>query len=151
MAPSRSAGRCARGGSSIPKGRGIGRDSSSLGDPQGRRPVRRPGWLGTEACGSRVGECRWGDESLLTSECLWASDGRLPASLLGDHGRLGDTAFKLRAEPVFFSMGSEGAGPSGGRHRVLWLDMERLPAAKCSASETKLPRVAWLPEVASGG
>lgn len=125
-------------------------DSSSLGDPQGRGPIWGPGGLEAEACGSRAGECRWGDESLLVSEYLWASSGRLPASLLGDHGLLGDMALELRAEPVSFSMGPEGAGPSRGRHRMLWLDVEQLLAAKGSASETELPRGAWLPNVASG-
>lgn len=126
-------------------------DSLSLADPQGRGPVWVPGGLGAEACGSWAGECRWGDESLLVSGCLWASGGRLPASLLGDHGLLGDKALELRAELVSFSTGPGGACPSWGRHRMLWLDVEQPPAAKCSASETKLPRVAWLPEVASGG
>lgn len=56
---------------------------------------------------------------------------------------------ELRAEPVSFSTGPEGAGPSRGRHRALWLDVEQMPAAKRSAFE--LPRVAWLPEEASGG
>lgn len=126
-------------------------DSSSLGDPRGRGPVWGPGGLGAEASGSRAGECRRGDESLLVSECFGASGGRLPASLLGDHGLLGDTALELRAEPVSFSVGPGGAGPSWGRHRMLWLDMKQLPAAKRSASETELLLVAWLPEVASGG
>lgn len=126
-------------------------DSSSLGDPQGRGPVWRPGGLEAEACGSPAGECRWGDESLLISECLWVSAGRLPASLLGDHGLLGDTALELRAEAVSFSRGPEGAGPSRGRHRTLWLDAGQLLAAQPSASKPELPRVAWLPEVASGG
>lgn len=58
---------------------------------------------------------------------------------------------ELRAEPVSFSVGPGGAGPSWGRHRMLWLDMKQLPAAKRSASETELLLVAWLPEVASGG
>lgn len=150
MACSGSGSRCARGGSSLPRGREVGGDSSSLGDPQGRGPVWEPAGLGAEACGSRAGECRWGDDSLLVSECLWASGGRLPASLPGDHGLLGDKALALMAELVSFSMGLEGARPRWGRHRMLWLDLEQPPAAKCSASETELPCVAWLPEVASG-
>lgn len=58
---------------------------------------------------------------------------------------------ELRAEPVSFSTGPKGAGPSRGRHRALWLDTEQLPAAKRSASNPELPRVAWPPGVASGG
>lgn len=120
-------------------------DSSSLGDPQGRGPVWEPGGLWAEACSSRAGDCRWA-ESLLVSGCLWASGERLPASLLGDHGLLGDKALEPRAELVSFSTGPEGAGPSPGRHGVLWLHVEQLPA-----SEAEPPRGACLPEVASGG
>lgn len=120
-------------------------NSSSLGDPQGRGPIWEPGRRRAEACGSRAGECRWG-ESLLVSGCLWASGERLPASLLGDHGLLGDKALELRVELVSFSTGPGRAGPSRGRHRMLWLDLEQLPA-----SETELPHMVWLPEVASGG
>lgn len=57
---------------------------------------------------------------------------------------------ELRAEPVSFSTGPGGAGPSRGRHGVLRQDAEPLPAAKSSTSDPELPRVAWLPEVASG-
>lgn len=112
----------------------------------------RPGGLGAEACGSRAGEHRWGDESFLVSECLRAIGGRLPASLLGDHGLLGDTGLELKAEAVSFSTEPRGAGPSWGRPGVLWLDMEQLLAVRCSASEIELPPVAWVPEAgASGG
>lgn len=114
-------------------------------------PIWGPGTLATEACGSRAGEHCWGDESFLVSECLRASDGRLPASLLGDHGLLGDMALELRAELVSFSTGPKGASPSWGRPRMLWLDVEQLLAVKGSASETEPPRVASLSEVASGG
>lgn len=126
-------------------------DSWSLGDPQWGGLLWGPGGLGTETCGSRAGECRWGDESLWVSECLGASGGQPPASLLGDHGLRGDTAWELRAEPVSFSMGPDGVGRSWRRHRARWLDVEQLPPAKRSASETELPRVAWLPEVTSAG
>lgn len=114
-------------------------------------PVWGPSRLATEACGSGAGEHCWGEESFLVSECLRASGGRLPASLLGDHGLLGDMALELRAELVSFSTGPDRAGPSWGRPRMLWLDVEQRLAVKCSASETEPPPVASLSEVASGG
>jgi hypothetical protein len=101
-----------------------------------------------EACGSWAGEHRWGDESVLVSECLRVNGVWLPASLLGDHDLLGDIALELRAELVSFSTRPNGASPSQGRHGMLWLDVEQLLAVKYSASETELPRVASLSEVA---
>lgn len=78
----------------------------------------------------------------MVSECFGVSGRWLPASLLGDHGLLGDRAWELRAETVSFSTGPRGAGASRGRHRMLWLDVEQLLGAERSASETELPRVA---------
>lgn len=114
-------------------------------------PIWGPGVLATEACGSLAGEHCWGDESFLVSECLRVSGGQLPASLLGDHGLLGHMALELRAETVSFSTGPNRASSSWGRPGMLWLDAEQLPAVECTASETELPLVASLSEVASGG
>lgn len=75
------------------------------------------------------------------------SEGRLPASLLGDHGLLGDVALALRAELVPFSTG---ASPSRGRPWVPWLGVEQLLAVRLVASEVELPCGA-ASEVASGG
>lgn len=110
-----------------------------------------PGVLVTEACGSWAGEHCWGDESFLVIEYLWVSGAQLPASLLGDHDLLGDTALELRAETVSSSTGPDGASPSWGQPRMLRLDVEQLPAVKGSASENELLLVASLSEVASGG
>lgn len=114
-------------------------------------PIWGPGELGAEAWGSLAGEHRWGDASLLVSECLRARGGRLPASLLGDHGLRGDVTLQLRAEPESFSVGPVGADPSWRRHGVLWLGAGRLLAAGCSASEMALPGAASRPEVAPAG
>lgn len=70
------------------------------------------------------------------SECLRVSEGRLPASLLGDHGLLGDVALGLGAELMSFS---SGASPSLGRPWVPRLGVEQLLAVKCVASEMELP------------
>lgn len=126
-------------------------DSSSLGDPQEGGPIWGSGVLATEARDSRAGEHRWRDESFLVIECLRASGGQLPVSLLGEQGLLGDMAVELRAETVSLSTGPDGASPSWGRPRIFWLDVEQLLAVKCSASEATLPLVASWSEVASRG
>lgn len=101
-------------------------------------PIWGPGVLVTEACASPslAGEHRWGDESFLVSECLRVSGGRLPASLLGDHGLLGDVALGLRAEITTFSCG---ASPSRERPGLPQLGVEQLLAVKCVASAMELP------------
>lgn len=135
-------GRGAQGSTSLSMGWGVRGDSSSLGDPQRRGPMSLLGpiWgsgvLVTEACASRAGEHRWGDESFLLSGCLRVSEGWPPASLLGDHGLLGDIALELRAE---FTSVSTGASSSRGRPGVPRLGGEQLLAAKRVASEMELP------------
>ena len=105
-----------------------------------------PGVLVTEACASWVGDHRWGDESFLLSECLRVSEGRLPASLLGDHGLLGDIALELRVELVSVSTGASPSRRSG----VPRLGVEHLLAVKCVASEMELP-CGTSSEVVTGG
>lgn len=79
------------------------------------------------------------------SECLRASEGRLPASLLGDHGLLG--VLGLGAEFMPFS---SVASPSRGRPWALRLGVEQLLAVKCVASEMELP-CGTSSELLSGG
>lgn len=81
------------------------------------------------------------------SECLRASEGRLPASLLGDHGLLGDVVLGLGAEFMPFS---SVASPSRGRSWALRLGVEQLLAVKCVASEMELP-CGTSSELLSGG
>lgn len=110
-------------------------------------PTWGPGVLVTEACASWVSDHGWGDESFLLSECLRVSEGRLPASLLGDHGLLGDIALELRAELMSVSTG---ASPSRRRSGVPRLGVEQLLAVKCVASEMELP-CGTSAEVVTGG